>query len=156
MGTNSSTYKGGGNLIYLNNNMNYIRRKDIECNEIESVWVEIRLRNSKPFLLCSAYRPPPSNAIWCEHFSKQIEKASTYTDEIYIFRVINVDIENGTITNTTWKHVVELHDLQQLVTTPTRVTAHPSTIIDHLYASNRDKITETFVLNIAISDHFPI
>ena len=118
--------------------------------------VEIRLCNSKPFLLYSAYRPPSSNAIWCEHFSKQIEKSSNITDEIYILGDINVNIENGTISNTTWKHVVELIDLQQLVTTPTRVTAHSSTIIDHLYVSNRDKITETFAPNIAISDHFPI
>ena len=55
------------------------------------------------------------------------------------------------------QHVVELHDLQrELVTTPTRITAHSSAIIDHLYASSQDKITEKFVPNIAISDHFPI
>ena len=154
--TNSTTNNGGGILIYLNSHLNYIRRKDIKCNEIESVWVEIRLCNNKPFHVCSVYRPPSSNATWCEHFSKQIEKASTFTSEIYILGDKNVNIECGTILNTTWKHVVELHDLQQLVTTPTRITAHSSTIIDHLYASSQDKITETFVPNIAISDHFPI
>ena len=154
--TNSTTNNGGGILIYLNSQLNFIRRKDIECNEIESVWVEIRLCNNKPFLLCPVYRPPSSNATWCEHFSKQIEKASIFTSEFYILGDININIEGGTILNTTWKHVVELNDLQQLVTTPTRITAHSSTIIDHLYVSSQDKITETFVPNIAISDHFPI
>ena len=51
--TISTTNNGGGILIYLNSHLNYIRRKDIECNEIESVWVEIRWCNNKPFLLCS-------------------------------------------------------------------------------------------------------
>ena len=45
--TNSSSNKGGRILIYLNNNMNYNRRKDIDCNTKEYVWVKIRLRNSK-------------------------------------------------------------------------------------------------------------
>ena len=89
--TNSTTNNGGGILIYLNSHLNYIRRKDIECNEIESVWVEIRLCKSKPFLLCYVYRPPSSNATWCEHFSKQIEKASTFASRIYILGVKKYD-----------------------------------------------------------------
>ena len=86
------TNNGGGILIYLNSHLNYIRRKDIECNEIESVWVEIRLCN-KPFLLCSVYKPPSSNATWCEHFSKQIEKASTFASGIYILGDIKYDTD---------------------------------------------------------------
>ena len=39
----ASANKGGGVFIYLSNNLNYIRRKDIESPEIESIWVEIKL-----------------------------------------------------------------------------------------------------------------
>ena len=70
--------------------------KDLESQEIESVWIEIALRNNKPFLLCSVYRPPSSHAEWCELFLKQIERASGD---------INIDIKDGNISNTTWKHV---------------------------------------------------
>ena len=154
--TNSTANKGGGILIYLNNHLNYIRRNDLESQEIESVWMEIALRNNKPFLICSVYRPPSSHAEWCELFSKQIERASSHSEEIYILGDINIDIKDGNISNTTWKHVVELHDLQQLITDSTRVTAHSNTLVDHLYVSNQGKIAEAFVPNVAISDHYPI
>ena len=58
--------------------------------------------------------------------------------------------------NTTWKHVVELHDLQQLIITPTRVTAHSETIIDHVYASNVNFTYDVSVPAIAVSDHYPV
>ena len=50
----------------------------------------------------------------------------------------------------------QLFDLTQLVSTPTRVTQTSSTIIDHIYTSNPENITETFVSYYAISDHFPV
>ena len=87
---------------------------------------------------------------------KQIEKASSHSEEIYILGDINIDIKDGNISNTTWKQVVELHDLQQLITDSTRVTAHSITLIGHLYVSNQGKIAEAFVPNVAISDHYPI
>ena len=52
-----SLNKGGGILIYISNNLNYSRRNDLESHEIESVWLAIELKNSKPFLICSFYRP---------------------------------------------------------------------------------------------------
>ena len=87
---------------------------------------------------------------------KQIEKASSHSEEIYILGDINIDIKDGNISNITWKQVVELHDLQQLITDSTRVTAHSITLIGHLYVSNQGKIAEAFVPNVAISDHYPI
>ena len=102
----ASANKGGGVLIYLSNNLNYIRRKDIESPDIESIWVEIMLRNSKSFLVCSVYKPPSSAVERYEMFSKQIEKS---------MGDINVDVKNAVLTNKTWKNTVELHDLQQLM-----------------------------------------
>ena len=151
-----SLNKGGGILIYISNNLNYSRRNDLESHEIESVWLEIELKNSKPFLICSFYRPPSSPIEWYEKFSMQIEKSLSLTDEINLMGDINVDLKNGILTNTAWKHIVELHDLQQLIEEHTRVTAHSETLIDHLYVSTSDKVTDISVPSIAISDHYPI
>ena len=89
-------------------------------------------------------------------FSKQNEKSSSLYDEIYIMGDINVDVKNAILTNKTRKIIVELHDLQQLITVPTRVTTHSKTIIDHLYTLDLDKVAEVFVSSIAVSDHYPI
>ena len=155
---NSTSTNGGGILIYLSNHINYVRRHDLECSNIESIWVEIKIRNSKSFLLCSVYRPPSSPTEWYDYFSTQIDKSHAITEEIYIMGDLNVNVErqNATLTCIKWKHITELYDLHQLIQEPTRITAHSSTLIDHLYVSTPENVTESFVPKIAVSDHYPI
>ena len=69
---------------------------------------------------------------------------------------LNIDIKDGDISNPTWKHIVELHSMQQLIKVPTRVTAHSETLIDHIYASKPENVISPFVPYIALSDHYPI
>ena len=69
---------------------------------------------------------------------------------------MNVDCKNGIISNSKWKHLRELHDIQQVIKCPTRITAHSETLIDHLYDSTTDKLSDISVSSIAISDHYPI
>ena len=148
--------KGGGILIYVAEHIDYSRHKEIESSDIESVWIEVHIKNSKSFLICSVYRPPSSSIEWCESFSKEIEKALMLNDEIYIMGDINYDCKDGIYSNATWKNTVELHDLQQVIQSPTRITAHSETIIDHLYVSNTDKLSDISVPCISLSDHYPI
>ena len=148
--------KGGGILIYIAEHIDYSRHKEIESSDIESVWIEVHIKNSKSFLVCSVYRPPSSNIEWCESFSKEIEKALTLNDEIYIMGDINYDCKDGIYSNATWKNTVELHDLQQVIQSATRITAHSETTIDHLYVSNTDKLSDISVPYISLSDHYPI
>ena len=68
--------------------------------------------------------------------------------------VFNNDITQSM--NNKWTNIIQLFDLPQLVTSPTRVTQSSSTIIHHVYTSNPENITETFVPYYAISDHFPV
>ena len=54
--------------------------------------------------------------------------------EIYIAVDFNIDFKNGSSVNNNWKQVIQTHDLHQHIDTPTRVTAHSETIIDHISA----------------------
>ena len=148
--------KTEGFLIYVADHIEYERRLDLEPSEVESIWIEIKIKNSKPFLVCSVYRPPSANAEWCEKFAEQIEKSLSITDEIYIMGDINYYWKNGGPPSSRWKHIVEVNDLQQIIDQPTRVTAHSSTTIDPLYAPNTDRLSEVIVPCMAISDHYPI
>ena len=69
---------------------------------------------------------------------------------------LNTNIQNETLMSTKWKHVTELHDLHQLIDESTRITAHSETLLDNLYVSSPDKVTEVSVPKIATSDHYPI
>lgn len=150
------TNNGGGILIYLANHIDYVRRHDLETDDIESVWVEIRVKNSKSFLLCSVYRQPSAKNDWFDKFSVQLERSEYKNNELYIMGDLNIDIKDGRITNTTWKHITELNNLHQVIREPTRITAHSKTLIDHIYASNPENVTDPFVFHTAMSDHYPI
>ena len=132
-----------------------MRRNDIESPGIESIWVEIKLKNSKSFLICSLYRPPSSNTDWYDKFSGQIEKSLSICDEIYIMGDLNFDYKNGNFSCQKWKHVIELNDLHQVINKPTRITAHSETAIDHVYVTTPENIADIFVPSIAVSNHFP-
>ena len=80
----------------------------------------------------------------------------TLNDEIYILGDINFDNKNGLFSNVTWKNTVELYDLQQVIQSLTRITAHSETIIDHLYVFTTDKVADVSVSSISLSDHYPI
>ena len=50
---------GGGLIMYIRNWIKFKHRPEYEISKIETIWAEIELPKSKPFLLCSVY-PPPS------------------------------------------------------------------------------------------------
>ena len=50
--------RGGGHLVYINDDLPYLRRNDLETNDLEILWLEIRPLKSKAFLMGYIYRPP--------------------------------------------------------------------------------------------------
>ena len=148
---------GGGLLYYFKESLNIKRRQDIEMSNIETLWTEITLPNSKPFLICSVYRPPSACSDCINLFEEELSIAQTTGLEFILIGDFYIDIMSQVSLNTKWMNLIQLFDLTQLVSSPTRVTQSSSTIIDHVYTSNPEKnITETFVPHYAIIDHFPV
>ena len=54
------------------------------------------------------------------------------------------------------KFVCDLHQLQQQITLPTRVTDHSSTLIDLYFTTKPELYGDCGVIQTAISDHFMI
>ena len=136
--------------------LDYVRRNDIETSYVESIWIEVKMRHSNSFFVCSVYRPTSSTTEWTDLFSRQMEKSPTFTDDIYHMGDFKIDIKDEQLCNTIWKHAMEINDLKQLIKKPTRITAKYSKNIDHLYTSKPDLVVYLSVPNIAVSDHFPI
>ena len=145
---------GGGVVLYYRNSLNCNRRREIEISNIETLWVELALPNSKPFLTCTLYRPPTSKSEWIDLFEEELSIAQTTGLEIIVMGDFNLD--QYTNTNRKWLNLIELFDLSQLISQPTRVTETSSTIIDHVYTSHPENILESFVSHYSVSDHFPV
>ena len=58
--TDKKDRSGGGVVIYARNTLSCKRRKDIEINGLEVVWLEIAIK-SKKVLIGGIYRPPNSS-----------------------------------------------------------------------------------------------
>ena len=43
---------GGGIMVYVSNKWNTQRRRDIETNKIETIWLEISFTQTEPLLVC--------------------------------------------------------------------------------------------------------
>ena len=55
-----------------------------------------------------------------------------------------------------YKEFCSMHGLKQIITTPTRVTEKTSTLLDHILTNSGDRISQSGVLPIGLSDHMPI
>jgi hypothetical protein len=147
--------RGGGLLVYIKEDVPCQRRADLENNDIESIWLELKPKNSKSILICHTYRPPDSPVAWKDHFEAQFEKAQNEEKEIIILGDINRDLLNEQI-KFSWSNYLTSLGLSQIIKEPTRVCEYSKTLIDHIYVTNQENILDTRVLNIGISDHFPI
>ena len=72
------TTHGGGLLVYVKSHLNCSCRADLKDQYIEYLWLEIRFKNSKPLLICYAYRPPSLKVEWITSFLDHIDKS--YSD----------------------------------------------------------------------------
>lgn len=154
--------KGGGLVIYIAEKIPYKRRTDLEINNIESIWIEITYPNTKSFLINYVYRPPNSKQSWIDEYEIQLDLVDINKNEFYILGDFNInyypDKKRNMFDNTKWSVLISKFGLRQFIQTPTRVTKSSEKIIDHLYTNkvNAGKISNTFVPDLSISDHYPI
>ena len=65
----------------------------------------------------------------------------------------NIDMQKS---NPAWDSTISLFGLNQMITSPTRITPHSSTLIDHIYTSDTSIVSNILVPATGISDHFPV
>ena len=58
IGKSRATGTGGGVDPHISDKHDFTRRKNLELTDIESSWIEIRIKKSKNILLCTTQRPP--------------------------------------------------------------------------------------------------
>ena len=147
--------EGGGILVYVKNGVQCKRRPDLENEQLECIWLEVKPIKSKPFLVGQIYRPPSSGITWNEIFEEGIENVLKEEKEMYLIGDINRDLLNCQIKKS-WSDYIEPFGLTQLVSEATRVTSVSKTLIDHIYSNCPENVTSIDVPKIGLSDHFPI
>ena len=119
--------------MYISNILNYKRRHDLELDDIESIWIEISIPNSKPILVCSVYQPPSAPCSWVTELGCEINCASCDDREMIIMGDYNIDHLKDLPRY--WSEALEEFELTQIITASTRVTDKTSTLIDFFYTT---------------------
>ena len=158
---------GGGVACYIRNGFSYNVQSYFR-KDIENIFFELLLPNTKPMIVGTIYRQPNQRNLMVI-FSKNLSKVDTNNVETYILCDFNINLwQNG-------HHVFQKHNLlscqsvpkdvknyfdlctmfglKQLIESPTRITCSSSSIINHILASFPNRVTQRGILNVALSDH---
>ena len=147
--------KGDGVCIYLRTNLNYRIRDDLINDDLECLIVEISKPRSSVFLVGTWYRPPNSPHERCNEFENVIDKIDAESKELYILGDVNCNLlpETSAHTSSCLTNIFDIYGLSQLITEPTRVTPVSKTLIDLCITNSPEKVSNSGVIHLGISDH---
>ena len=136
--------------------------------EIESVFFDILLPNSKPITVGTIYRPP-NQSNFLEVLNENMNKIDSTSNEIYILGDFNINFslndsyifsKKGILNNKSIPSDVKscyeyctFFNFHQLIKVPTRITCNSATIIDHILASYQERVTQQGIISVGLSDH---
>ena len=140
--------------MYIHKSIDYFLREDLLRSDIESVSIQVKLGNYKPFIVTSLYRPPGKPVAYFNELDNLFGTLDTEDKETIYLGDTNCDMLDPANNDT--KHLKKLFikfNLVQLIKDPTRTTATTKTIIDHIITNKPEFVSESGVLSCGISDH---
>ena len=143
---------GGGLAIYVKENIVFKRLYDVECNNIEVMWLQLNTIQGK-VMLCNSYRPPDSYEFW-DHFDRNIELVKESYDAKYMLIFGDLNADFATANGRQLNNLCSNHGLTCHIHEPTRITATTSSCLDQVISNMPNFITSTSVdPPISTNDH---
>ena len=137
---------GGGVIVYVRENINCHFRPDLHVGIVECIWLELRFKTKK-YLYGTFYVSPNSNMqTWDDvqqsidlALSSSIDLALSSNIDIIVTGDFNVNQLRGT-TNDKIGSLKTQFSLHQLVSDPTYITEHSSSLLDLILVSSPSNI----------------
>jgi hypothetical protein len=135
-----------------NSNFKTIKIDFKQNNVYECILLKIKPKNSKHFYLSKIYCPPNKTTEFKSRFEEDFK---LFLNKDIIFTG-DYNIDTNSVSSNKWfKTCVDL-SLTQLIKSPTRVRKTTATIIYHIYVNQINNVFSSGVLEISISDNFPV
>ena len=143
-------------MAYINDNLNVIRRTDLENQEVEVIWLEVcPFKSKRSLLIDSIYCPLSYTKVDDLSLEKNFERVYSPNKETTFLGDVNIDGRNKKSFN---KHrlIKTVHGMNftQLVNEVTRPVS--GTCLDHIYSNRPQRILNIPTFNCGLSDHVPI
>ena len=135
---------------------NILNRIDIK-SDIEHIFLDLLLPNTKPILIGVVYRPP-KQAGFLYKISIALESIPNFNKhETYILGDININLlHNGQTVPMgikKYRDFCSIQSLTQIIKNATRITETSSSLLDHILTNSTDKIAQSGIINVGLSDH---
>ena len=132
---------------------NYCIRSDLMDNNLESLSIQIKLGNFKPFIITSVCLPDVSVDVFQE-VESLVRLLDKENKESIIIGDANCDLLTPYYNHTKYlKTLMNNFGLTQLIKEPTRITVSTQTIIDHIIINRPEFVLHSGVIRFGISDH---
>lgn len=147
----------GGGIAILHQSNIKIKRKSIGDEDDESLWVEVTMK--RKFLLGLSYRAEYTDLLTEKEGSNKLnnmlETAHVISNNILYLGDLNCDYKNENPDNATQRltETCSAYGMNQLITTPTRITDDCKTTIDHIWTDPSKYLIKGSGTCIGISDH---
>ena len=149
--------KGGGVTAFIKDGIIWNRRQDLKTDSIEAIWIEIRPKHSRTFLVGVMYRPP----VGSKHLSKDsdnqlhsmLSTISESSQETILLGDLNANFLKQEDKDKELKAVLRVFGLKQLITKPTRITGSCESLLDVILTSCPESVARTEVIATSIGDH---
>ena len=159
--------QGGGVACYIRNDLSY-NIISVFPSEIESIFFEILLPNSKPITVGTIYCPP-NQSDYLEVLNENMNKIDSISNETYILGDFNINLSlndsyifskkdmlnNKSIPSDvkSYYEFCTFFSLHQLIKVPTRITCNRAAIVDHILANYPERLTQQGIIDVGLSDH---
>ncbi len=149
--------EGGGICLYVRNSLNYLERKDLLKDNFEAVCIEICKPSTSSFIVSTIYRPPSALVDTFAKIEQLVKTTDDENKEFYLLGDLNanvLDVSNNATKNL--NSIIELYQLSQTISSPTRVTLNSSSLVDVCLTPTPDKLILSRVVKTTISNHYMI
>ena len=148
--------RGGGVAMYLHSELRYTRMRDIAIPNTESLWMNVEHGNTH-IIVGTVYRKPGGKIDdFCNSLNDVLHQMSLDRNECIILGDFNINLLSEDDKTSEYISMMECYGLQQLVKTPTRITRHSSSLIDHIYSNISSCQISAGTILADMSDHLPV
>ena len=155
--------KGGGVCLYIDDDIKYTVRKDLEKikhpDYTETLFIEIERQAAKNIIVGVLYKPPDQDIKVFNTFAETLlcKIAKNENKLVYLMGDFNINLINEDIhvPITEFIDMLSSYSLYPSITKPTRITSKTATLIDNIFTNSHTKQTAGIIIS-DISDHLPI
>ena len=147
--------KGGGVIVYVNDELNFKRRTDLENSELEVIWLEVcPFKSKRPILFGTIYRPPSYNKDMDLKLQRNLEAVYPLNKETILIGDFNLDYFKTASKRNILMKALSGMEFKQLINCVTRPIS--GTCLDHIFSNRPERITNVKTLESSLADHFPV